>query len=62
MVGVGALDRRARLALLLLVLREDRRAILRADVVALAVELGRVVGREEDVEQIVVAELRRDRR
>ena len=31
---------------------EDRRAILRADVGALAVEGGRVVDREEDVEQV----------
>ena len=31
---------------------------MRADVIALAIELGWVVRREEDVEQVVVAELR----
>jgi hypothetical protein len=56
-VGVGAGETLARLALLLLVLREDGGAILGSDVIALAVELGRVVSREEDVEQIVVAQL-----
>src|SRR5215210_3120390 len=56
-VGIVALDRGARLALLLVVEGEDRRAILGADVIALAVELGRVVGREKDVEQVVVAQL-----
>ena len=45
-----------------LVLREDRRAILRADVIALPVELGRIVRREKDIEQLGVADLRRDRR
>src|SRR5436305_13745800 len=56
---VGAGDRLARLAVLLVALREDRRAILGADVIALAIELRRVVGREEDIQQIVVAELLR---
>ena len=58
MVGhISALDRGLSLALLLLVLRKDRRAILSPDVVALPVELGRVVNRKEDVEQIVIADL-----
>jgi len=39
------------------VLGEYRRAILRADVVALPIELSRVVGREKDVEEVVVAQL-----
>src|SRR5437868_14488458 len=54
---VGAGDRLACLAVLIRVLGEDRRAILGADVIALTVELGRVVSGEEDVEQIVVADL-----
>ena len=57
MGDVGAPDRFAGLALLALVLREDRRTILSPDVVALAIELRRVVNREEDVEQIVIAQL-----
>src|SRR4030095_2556233 len=44
-------DGGARLGFLALVLREDGRAILRADVAALPVELGRVVRREENIEQ-----------
>ena len=56
-VGVGALDRGPGLRFLRLVLGEDRRAILGADVIALAVELGRVVDREEDVEQVAIADL-----
>src|SRR5690242_8729902 len=47
----------ARLAVLLVVLRKDRRAILRPDVVALPVELGRIVSREKDIEQVLVTEL-----
>ena len=47
---VGALDRFARLALLSLILWEDRGAILSPDIVPLAIELRRVVDREEDVE------------
>jgi hypothetical protein len=50
-------DRFARLALLLCVLREDRGPILGADVIALAVELGRIVCREKDVEQVAIAQL-----
>ena len=42
--------------LLLAARREDRRAILGADVIALAVELGRIVGGEEDVEQLVIGD------
>src|SRR5690606_22293789 len=36
---------------------EDRRAVLRADVIALAITLGRVVGLPEDPKQLVVADL-----
>src|SRR5436305_12543580 len=56
--GLRARDRFIGLLFLHIVGREDRRAILRADVVALAVELGRIVRREEDVEQVAVIELR----
>src|SRR3954470_3754876 len=58
MVGVVPDDRLARLALLLLVQREDRRSILSPDVIALTVELRRVMRPEEDVEQVVIADLR----
>ena len=57
MIDIGALDRLAGSALLLLILREDRGTVLRADIIALAIELCRVVRREEDVEQLVVADL-----
>src|SRR5438874_50426 len=52
-------DRLAGPAVLLFALREDRRAILGADVVALPVELRRVVGGKKDVEQVVVTQLLR---
>ena len=50
MGDIGARNCFASLALLFLALREDRRAILGSDIIALAVELGRVVNRKEDVE------------
>ena len=55
-VGIAS-HRSPRLGPLLRRLREDRRAILRADVIALAVELGVGLRREEHVEQVAVAEL-----
>ena len=54
MIGVPARDRGLGLGALRLVEREDRAAVLRADVVALAVELGRIVRAEEHVEQLGV--------
>ena len=57
MRDVGARDRVTATSLLAFVLREDRRAILSPNVIALAIELCRVVDREEDVQEIVVAEL-----
>src|SRR4051794_20260137 len=57
MVWIIAGNRLAGFALLVLVLWENRRAVLRPDVIPLTVELRRVVRREKDVEQIVVAEL-----
>src|SRR4051794_31760814 len=38
-------------------MREDRRAILRADIIALPVELGRVMRCEEHIEQVAIADL-----
>jgi hypothetical protein len=46
------LDVSLRHPLLLLVLVKDRRAVLRADIVALPVLRGRVVGREEDLKDL----------
>src|SRR4029079_17084238 len=57
MAGVVAVDRRLRPRFLLVFLREKRRTILRADVIALPVELGRIVGGEEDVEEVVIADV-----
>src|SRR6516225_10809661 len=55
-----ARDHALRRRLLLGALREDRRAVLRADVVALAVERGGIVQLEEPfLEEILVAEHRR---
>ena len=51
-IGVPAFDCRLGLAALALARQEDRAAILRANVVALAVELGRIVGAQEHVEQV----------
>ena len=52
---VEQLDVRLGGAALVVVLREDRRAVLRADVVALPVQLGRVVGDgEEDLEELAL--------
>src|SRR5439155_3036851 len=56
---IGPGNRFARLAVLLVALREDRRAVLSANVVALTIELRRVVRGEEDVEQVVVTQLLR---
>src|SRR5687767_423164 len=56
---IGPLDRRLRRVALGFVLREDRRTILGADVIALPVDLGRVMSGEENVEQVVEAELLR---
>ena len=50
-------DRRLRRRPLLFVLGKDGRAILGADVIALAVELGCVVDREKDVEQLGIADI-----
>src|ERR1043165_2859901 len=54
-----ALDGLLRRLALLLVMDEDRRAVLRADVVALAVLRRRVVQAEEEVEDVVVRDLLR---
>ena len=57
MTLVGACDSGPCLAVLLGRLGEDRRAILGADVAALAIELGRVMRREIDVEQVAKGQL-----
>src|SRR5690348_13710531 len=54
---VGPGNGLARLALLVFILREDGRPVLRPNVVALTVELRRVMSGEEDVEQFVIADL-----
>src|ERR1043165_6455674 len=54
-----ALDGLLRRLALLLVMDEDRRAVLRADVVALPVRRRRVVQAEEEIEDVVVRDLRR---
>src|SRR3546814_8099730 len=55
-VRLVARDGRARGILLRGVQRADGAAILGADVVPLPVELRRIVGREHDVEQVVISD------
>src|SRR5690606_39732083 len=52
--GVPARDGRFGFGTLTVVQRKDRAAVLGADIVALAVELRRVVGAHEDVEYLAV--------
>src|SRR6266568_6817352 len=53
------LDRVLRRLALLVIVREDRGAVLRAGVVSLLVRRGRIVQAEEEVEDVVVRDLRR---
>jgi hypothetical protein len=59
-VGVAGIefgDERLGLFLLVVAVREDRRAVLRAHIRSLPVELGRVVNGEKHLEQVAVADL-----
>ncbi len=57
-IGIGARNRGLGFLALAIVERKDRRAVLGADIVALPVELGRIVGAEEDVEDLGIGNRR----
>ena len=56
LIGLGTLDRGARFRVLPFILRKDCRAILGADIIALAIELGWIVRCKENREQVAVAD------
>src|SRR6185503_6929567 len=56
-IALSPRERMLRFLFLLRVLRADRRSILRADVVALPIQLRRIMRGEKDVEEIGIADL-----